>query len=533
MLEAVSRKGTLTTLVLKKNLLSLSSLKMSQITRIGRTPFVVGAAAVLLSGCASVDAMRRVEVDFNYVAEIAGRLAAEAYQPPAPMPKVLTELDYDDYRKIRYDVNKYMWKDEGLPFSLGFFHPGFLHKNRLKVNEFTPTHAQHIRYLNEFFVFEDPEVKAAMPSTLDYAGLRLSYAGNEGTDYREIASFLGASYFRGTGTDTRYGTSARGVAINSGLGIEEEFPRFKEVWLGKPIGNSQDLVMYALLDGQSVTGAYEFIIKPGETTVMEIKARLFLREAVESFGLAPLTSMYWRGENRTSGQHDFRPEVHDTDGLIVLDKQGSPVWRAIDIADKTRLSYLSVEQLGGFGLMQRDREFESYQDLEAHYHDRTSVWIEAKGDWGKGFIKLVELPTETEFEDNIIAFWEPAVLPEKGSSVDFEYSLHWTPKAAPDNYPDSTVVTTRTGSDPSYPGSEVFVVEFSGSPETEKPELVAAVDGAASLLDEQVVWNKYSQTWRVVLRLQPHGESGVAEIRSQLLFPDGEESEVWAYQWTR
>ncbi|MBC2606782.1 glucan biosynthesis protein G [Pelagicoccus albus] len=497
----------------------------------GRAP-LVAAATILLSGCASVDAMRRVEVDFEYVADLAEDLSKSPYVAPEPLPGFLNDLDYDAYRKIRYDADKYMWKDEGLPFSLGFFHPGFLHKNRLKVNEFTPTHAQHVRYLKEFFEFDDAELEARMPSSLDYAGLRLSYdAGNEGTDYREVASFLGASYFRGTGFDTRYGTSARGLAINSGLGIEEEFPIFREVWLGKPLGNSSKLVMYALLDGPSVTGAYEFVIRPGTSTVMEVKARVFLRESVESFGIAPLTSMYWRGENRTSFEHDYRPEVHDTDGLIVLEAEDSPLWRALDLSDKTRLSYFSTEELSGFGLMQRDRDFDSYQDLEAEYHNRPSVWIETKGDWGKGFVKLVELPTNTEFEDNVVAFWEPAILPEKGGSMEFEYDLHWSPEPAPEAYPSATVVSTRTGTDPSYPGSEVFVIEFSGSETTESPELLTAVEGAARMIDEQVVWNPYSQTWRVVLRLEPV-EAGVTELRSQLLFPSGENSEVWAYQWT-
>lgn len=498
----------------------------------GRTP-LVAAFTILLSGCASLDAMRRVEVDFAFVADLAEDLAEKDYEEPAPLPRALRGLDYDAYQKIRYNADKYLWKKDGLPFSLGFFHLGFLHGDRVKVHEFTPTHEQHVRYLSEFFDFEDAALEAAMPASLDYAGLRLSYGGSEGGDFREIASFLGASYFRGTGLDTLYGTSARGIAVDSGLGRSEEFPRFKEVWLGKPQVDSTSVVLYALLDGPSVTGAYEFVIRPGDSTVMDVKARLFFRKAVESLGIAPLTSMYWRGENRKSGERDYRPEVHDCDGLIILEKAGEPIWRAIDIGEKTRLSYFGVDQVRGFGLMQRDRNFDSYQDLEAKYHMRTSAWIETKGDWGKGFVKLVELPTESEFNDNIVAFWEPAVLPEAGSVIDFEYAIHWTPEIAPVRYPSSVVLSTRTGADLSYPGTDVFVVDFSGVEGSEMPELLAVVEGSAHLVDERVVWNPYSKTWRAVLRLKADGESGTVETRCQLLFPDGSNSEVWAYQWTR
>lgn len=477
--------------------------------------------------------MKRVEIDFEYVSEIAADLAKSDYRAPEPLPKALSELDYDAYRKIRYNANKYLWKNEGLPFSLGFFHPGFLHKDRMRIHEFTPTHEQHIRYLSEFFEFDDQELKDSIPSSLDYAGLRISYSGEARNDFREVTSFLGASYFRGIGLDAHYGTSSRGIAVDAGLGKAEEFPKFAQVWLGKPLPDSTAVVMYALLDGPSVTGAYEFVIRPGESTVMEVRTRLFFRRAVESLGIAPLTSMFWRGENRSSGERDYRPEVHDCDGLIIDAKGNEPVWRAIDLGEKTRLSYFGVDQLSGFGLMQRDRDFASYQDLEAEYHKRPSVWIEAKGDWGKGFIKLVELPTKTEFEDNVIAFWEPAVLPEKGGVLNYEYTIHWTPEVTPARYPNSIVASTRTGTDPSYPGTEVFVIDFKGGNEAFAPELVSAIDGAAQILDARAVWNSYSNTWRAVLRLEPEGETGTAEIRCQLLFPNGESSEVWAYQWTR
>ena len=495
----------------------------------------LAALACLLSGCATVDAMRRVEVDFGYVSGVAAERAQRRYREPGPLPEVLQNLSYDKYQKIRYNNDKYLWRDEGLSFAAGFFHLGYLYREGIKVHEFTPTHEQHIRYLPAFFDFEDKELESALPSSLDYAGFRLSTNLENGQRYAEFVSFLGASYFRAIGYGHRYGVSARGIAVNAGLSDPEEFPRFTEVWLGKPLGNSQEMVVYALLEGPSLTGAYKFVLRPGVETVIEVKSRIFMRETVKSFGVAPLTSMFWRGENRASTESDFRPEVHDSDGAIILERDKDPVWRALDLDTKTRLSYIAVNAFTGLGLMQRDRNFESYQDMEADYHLRPSVLVETKGDWGSGFVKLVELPTANEFDDNIIAFWEPVVLPEKGDVLNFEYTMRWTSATAPSEYPAAQVSSTRVGEDLSYPGSHVFVVEFSGVERSDSPpEVIATVGAPSTLQDTRVMWNPYSKAWRVMIRVDTVGPDDPAvELRCQLRFADATVSEVWAYQWTR
>lgn len=513
--------------------------------------------------------MRRVEVDFDYVAEQAREIASRRYTEPPPIPEVLRNLEYDDYQKIRFNNNSYIWKDEGLPFAAGFFHLGYLYRDSMDIHEFTPTHEQRIRYLPTFFEFDDKDLQNSLPSSLGYAGFRVSTNMPGGENYWEVASFLGASYFRAVGLGQRYGASARGIAVNAGLSQEEEFPRFTKIWMGKPLGNAKELVIYALLEGKSLAGAYRFVLKPGEATAMDVKARIFMRESVQSFGIAPLTSMYWRGENRRSPETDYRPEVHDSDGLIIKERDNDPVWRPFDLADKTRLSYFSVDAFQGFGVMQRDREFANYQDMEAHYHKRPSVWVVAKNDWGPGFVRLVELPTDSEFDDNIVAFWEPVVLPEKGDRLDYEYTLHWNANQVPANYPEAYVLATRIGEDLSYPGTHLFVVDFrvpdSLGPEPPKeetpeegesneeeeeteeqeeaekkprkpPEALITVSGPSTLQDYQISWNGYANAWRVTMRVdsaEPGGEA--VELRCQLEF-EGEEkklSEVWSYQWTR
>lgn len=486
----------------------------------------------LLTGCSTMDAMRRVDVDFDYVAKRAQELAERRYRPPQALPAALAGLDYDEYRKISYKHDEELWKDEGLPFVASFFHLGYIHKDPVAVNEFTETHAQSIRYLPSLFRFEGTLQPEELSKNLGYAGLRLSAALGDGDEYKEVTSFLGASYFRAVGEDMHYGTSARGIAIDAGLSEPEEFPRFEEFWLGKPLGNARELVIYALLNGPSVTGAYEFVIKPGEATAMHVRARLFMREEVRSFGVAPLTSMYWRGENRKAVESDYRPEVHDADGLLLQHEEGF-VWRPLDISGKTRLSYFSLEDLGGFGLMQRDRDFDHYQDLEAEYHRRPSVWVEMKSDWGEGHVKLVELPTDSEFEDNVVAYWEPRTLPDKGSSLEYEYVLRWTKASAPQEAPASRVLASRLGTDQSYPGTAVFVVDFSGEEGQPEPEIEASVAGSEEGFESRLQWNPHAKAWRVSLRVQEEAEGRDAiELKCQLAFPDGTKSEMWAYQWS-
>ena len=517
----------------------IDSVSVELCNKSGYARLTLSLALILaLSSGPMVNAMRRVDVDFEYVSEQAAELAEKRFRSQRPMPQVLRDLSYDEYQQISYNNNEYLWLQEGLPFAVGFFHPGYLFEDRVDVREFTATHEQRIPYQSKLFEFGDEKLVRSLPSSLDFSGFRISTDLAEDTHYTEVVSFLGASYFRAVGFGHTYGASTRGLAVNSGLSLEEEFPRFTRVWLGKPLGNDRSLTIYALMNSPSLTGAYQFVLKPGRVTVIDVKMRIFLRESVQSFGVAPITSMFWRGENRMSPETDYRPEVHDSDGLIIRERDTNPIWRPLDLDDRTRLSYFSVDAFDGFGLMQRDRLFDHYQDMEADYHRRPSIWIDAKGDWGRGFVKLVELPTDGEFDDNIIAFFEPAVLPEKGEIVNYEYSIQWSGHGEPLGYVAETVTSTRLGEDQSYPGTHLFVVEFEAGKEPadgeEPPEAVTSIGGPSVIRDTQVRWNPYSRSWRVTLRVDSVDKDDAAvELRCQLKFADESASEIWSYQWTR
>ena len=305
---------------------------------------------------------------FSYadvVAE-AERLASSAYvEDTTPLPQELLDMDYDDYRSIRYQREKGPWYNQKLPFEVQFFHLGSLFKHPVKVYEITSGKVSPLNYDSLAFRLGD---KALFPfSNLGYAGFRLHYPLNRKDYFDELVAFLGASYFRGLGSGQRYGLSARGLAVDTGLISGEEFPEFTTFWLQKPQKKDKKIELYALLNSPRITGAYSFIITPGQTTTMDIKAVLFPRAPIEKVGMAPLTSMYLFGENTKNRFFDHRLEVHDSDGLLVHNGNSEWLWRPLDNNPKMRISSFVDQDVKGFGLLQRDQDASHYLDFEAYY----------------------------------------------------------------------------------------------------------------------------------------------------------------------
>ena len=258
---------------------------------------------------------------------------------------------------------------------------------------------------------------------LGFAGFRIHYPLNTPRYKDELAVFLGASYFRLLGKGQRYGASARGLALDTGERGGEEFPRFEQFWIEKPARNATQLVLYALLDSKRVTGAYRFVLKPGDETVAEVQSRLYFREAVGKVGIAPVTSMFMYGENQPGSGDGFRPEVHDSDGLSIASASGEWIWRPLVNPKRLLTTSFALPGTRGFGLMQRDRAFASYEDLEARYDLRPSLWVEPTSSWGPGRVELVQIPTPDETNDNIVAYWVPAEAPKAGASLAYSYRL--------------------------------------------------------------------------------------------------------------
>ena len=477
-----------------------------------------------------------VAFSFDDVAQRARKLASTSFKAPATkLPAELENLSYDQFRDIRFKPARMMWRTSRLPFELAFFHQGLFFKQPVKINELTAEGVNEIAFDPNLFDYGANKIDPRRTRGLGFSGFRVHYAINTPKYKDEVLVFLGASYFRALGKGQRYGLSARGLAVDTGLASGEEFPRFVEFWIERPAPTSNELTVFALLDSRRMTGAYRFLIRPGVDTAMDVKARLFLRENVAKLGLAPLTSMFFFGENQRSNNEDYRPEVHDSDGLSIASGTGEWIWRPLANPKRLLVTSFALTNPVGFGLMQRDRGFEHYEDLEARYDLRPAGWVEAKGAWGAGKIELVEIPNPNETNDNIVAYWIPDKQPAPGAPYDVEYRLLWQKDQAV-RPPSAWVTQSRRGR--GYvredDGSVGFAIDFDG-PALRKLAADAVVDDIvtsdanAEVIEHFAHRNDATGGWRVSLRLRRLDDAKPVELRALLRHGNNTLSETWSY----
>ena len=492
--------------------------------------FIALGASSLVHGLLSA---AETNFSFDGLRARASALAAKPYVAPASrVPAWLLKLSYDEHRRIRFDETHSWWRQEGLPFQLQFFHPGFVQNSTVQISEVSGGKAELIKFSRDLFIY-DRLTPGELPPTMGFAGFRILYPLNKPGD--EVGAFQGASYFRMLCQKTIYGLSARGLALNTAEPGGEEFPIFTEFWIEKPLPVAKSITVYALLDSVSVAGAYRFDIAPGAETIVQVKTALFFRKAVKTVGLAPLTSMFWHGENTNTVTNDFRPEVHDSDGLMINTGTGEWLWRPLDNPASPRVASFSDRAPRGFGLMQRDRNFENYQDMEAAYHKRPGGWVEPIGNWGNGSVRLVELSTPDETNDNIVAFWVPERLPAPGEALELQYRLHWVVDQI--HPPVGYVVATRHGRTKTHESDlERFFIDFGGPTLTTHEadpavESVVTVGSGATLVHSIVQKNPYNGTWRAAFAIKPDGSGHPVELRCFLRKPDHVLTETWSYLW--
>jgi len=500
---------------------------------------------VAASGIACAQTWLREDVSFEKVEARARDLASQPYRMPdrEALPGWMKSLNYDEYRDIRFRPEQALWKQDGLPFQAMFFHPGYLYREPVKIHEFTSSHSQEVRFTPGFFDYGKVVAGKVgeVPTDAGFAGVRFHAPLNTSDYFDELAVFQGASYWRALGKGQRYGISSRGLAVDTGVDGPEEFPSFREFWMKKPEKNDGSLYMLALLDGPSVSGAYAFLITPGEDTVMTVKAVLFPRKPMKRLGVAPMSSMFWFGENSRRSFDDFRPEVHDSDGLMIRSGSGERIWRPLaNDTDRLETNFFRLDKLAGFGLLQRDRRFEAYEDGEAAYHLRPSVWVEPVNDWGSGHVMLMEIPAHNELTDNVVAMWVPEKAPQPGDRLEFLYRQRWTMSPDPAQSGAYTIAS-RTGLHDWQPEQRTYAVEFSGIPEErmkgdETPEAIVEVtgDGAAKAKIQGVAVQPLpGKRWRAGFQVVPAAEGGkladIGPIELRVFLKHGEDylTETW------
>ena len=487
-----------------------------------RDSLALFAAAIAFSAGAAKSAPARQRADgeafsWEWLKQLATLKAQKPWQPVTPAAGAAA-IDFEEANRIGYRSAKALWPGEGN------------HETRLfALNKFAAFsvsiavveggRARPIAFSPDLFEVKPDRrgVKPTLPH--GFAGFRLMNDGGVG----DWLAFQGASYFRSAGALDQYGISARGLAINTGIDGQEEFPMFTRFWLERGPGDA--LTIYALLEGPSVTGAYRFVSRKAETgPTQDVSAAIRLRRDVARLGLAPLTSMFWYGEGNRAAAADWRPEIHDSDGLALFTGAGERIWRPL--ANPARPSIGSFADRGpkGFGLLQRDRDFSHYQDDGAFYEKRPDLWVEPKGDWGEGAVMLYEIPTRREIEDNIVAFWTPAAPAKAGNRYDLEYRLSWSATdPAPRGGARAVDCWTGTAGPPGLepvPGARRLVIDFAGEPLSglkrgSGVEPVVSVHGGKAIATHVYPVVGMASRWRLIVDVTGAG-TGPATVRAYL-----------------
>jgi glucans biosynthesis protein len=506
-----------------------------------RLACTAAATSVLTAVTASAKGASPQVFDYAWLKGRARELAGAPYiAPDVSLPPALTGLDYTRFQALRFKADHSLWADAGLPFQLQFFHRGYTYRERVRIYEVVDGQAREVEYDPAAFDLKGAGVDGStLPRDLGFAGFRIHFH----TDFeRDVAAFLGASYFRAVGGDTRqFGLSARGLAVDTGSDRGEEFPRFTTFWFEQPKPGAQVLTLYALLDSPSVTGAYRFDMRPGGTLTTEVDAAAYPRKAIERVGIAPLTSMFLVGSSDRRVNGDWRGEIHDSDGLSMHTGAGEWLWRPLSNPAGVHLYTYVDQDPRGFGLLQRDRAFDHYQDDGVFYDRRPSVWVEPKASWGRGGVQLLELPAPNETFDNIVAYWMPEASPQPGQELLYSYRLYWgenVPLAVP---PLAQVVATRSGiggvvGHARQGFSWRFVIDFAGGEVAtlgkgvQVEPLISASRGTIEIPSARPL--DVVRGYRAIFDIRPPDASiEPIDLRLQLRVDGQPVSETWLFQW--
>lgn len=482
-----------------------------------------------------------------YVKERAAQLAAKPYvEPPAVTSNQLAS-SYDEYRQVRFKPDRARWRNSPSKFEVQLLPMGWLFKHPIKLWLVEGGKPVEVRATHEDFVdsrnsAQEPSPSASSDEEIPLSGFRINWPLNDPTRTDEVIVFQGATYFRALAASQRYGLSMRALAIKTASQSGEEFPEFREFWIEKPEQGADSIKIHALLDSPSASGAFTFIVRPGGSTTINVSATLYPRVDINEVGIAPLTSMFMIGPVDRSRLSDYRPQVHDSDGLAILNNWGERIWRPLANPRELQMSMFVDEGNRGFGLIQRERRFERYEDLEARYDLRPSVWVEPLSEFGQGSVVLVEIPTELEIHDNIVAFWRPRARLKAGKTYDYAYRLH-VQNDTPTRSSGPYVHSTRSGpSHFSKKGNDkvLFVVDYKdGEKPMETSEFTTrATASHGTIKNISVGSNSLTGGLRVSFEFDPK-DGNTSDLRLDLRRKTGDAEQLtknpepWFYRWTR
>lgn len=477
--------------------------------------------------------------DFARLRETAKAMAAKSYvAPPAPAADVIGKIDFDVAQKIKFRADQALFGERSAAFPVRLFHVDKFNPLPVRINIVSGGTAQRVAYSADDFDYGNTGLEKKLPADLGFSGFRVMHGPDSATDW---LAFQGASYFRTAGEENQYGASARGIAVNTTASTKEEFPRFTEFWLEEPNTQQHAIAIYALLDGPSLTGAYKFVATKAAGAIMQVQSELFIRNDIAQLGIAPLTSMYWFGENDRQFATDWRPEIHDSDGLSLWTGKGERIWRPLVDPPSVQTNSFLDDNPKGFGLLQRDRNFAHYQDDGAFYNRRPSIWVEPLGNWGRGAVQLVEIPTQDEIHDNIVAYWKPDRPVKAGDTVKFSYQLYWQDHMPHPPTDIGRVIATRIGRGgvpgkpaPTDKDSWKFVIDFAGGPlagMAPRYDIAPVVNlSRGKIVNPYVIKIVGTERWRAAFDVYAPGKEQI-DLRCFLRLDNKTLTETWLYQY--
>ncbi|MEO5573603.1 MAG: glucan biosynthesis protein G [Gammaproteobacteria bacterium] len=474
--------------------------------------------------------------DFNDVVGQAKTLASKPYQESVLIPQFMREISYEQFQRIRVKPDKNLWQTDNTRFQVALLAPGNNYIHSTKINIVNAGSVKPVPFQKDIFDFGSEDFAKKVPADLGFAGFNLTFPLHGPGTRNHFLVFAGASYFRGVGKGNNFGLSARGIAVDTAMNSGEKFPSFVEYWLVKPPAKAKQMTFFALLDGESLTGAYQFTVTPGQPTQVAVKTVLFARQDISLTGIAPLTSMFYYGENMERPPGNWRPEVHDSDGLLIHSGTGEWLWRPLLNPRDLQVESFAVENPKGFGLMTRDKRFESYQDAQARYDSRPSAWVNIKDAWGAGRIVLVQIPTKNETNDNIVAFWASSAPFKEGMRLDLNYELSFGDYQLTGQELARSMNTFvglgNIAGGGNVEGAYRFVVDF-GGPSMDKLAPDAAVlpmvtTQQGEILEQYVEYIEASKLWRLSFLARPKKDEPLL-LRAFLKTDAAPLTETWTY----
>ena len=463
-------------------------------------------------------------------ADIARDLAKQPFKPIASdLPDPFKTLSYEDYAAIKLKPDARIWNDGGVGFVVEPLHRGFQYGNPIQLNIVADGKAYRLVYETRLYEFGklNPSPKIG---DIGFSGFRV-VRGRGGQGAAEVATFQGTNFYRALADGQVAGMMARALAIKVADAKGEEMPFFRQIWIEKPSAIADLLVVHAVIDSDSLTGAFRFTIRPGEATIVDVECTLFARKAVDNFGLATMSATHLLGYMDHKRFDDYRPNVNEVGGVQMLTGANEWVWRPVSNREELQISTFIDSKPRGFGCMIRDRNFENFLDEEQHWERRPSIWVEPFGDWSDGGVQLIEIPSQSDANDNILCFWRPNAPLLSGSETSFSYRQFWCwdPPEKPD-------LARAARSHAGAVGKRTrFFVEFEGDILADdkrvsgmSPTLTAS---AGSLTMLKTFPDHERKALRVLFELDPQG-AGSSELRLVLEAQGNRISETWLYRWT-